>query len=69
MPAPSVPVIFIHGLWSTPPPGSPGLNCSARPATTRPRPAGPATPTPSEQSRKNAAAVADKGIDDITTAT
>ena len=50
----------------TPPAGSPGSSCSARPATTRSRPAGRASRRRSSEAREQPGAVADIGIDDVT---
>ena len=45
--------------------GSPGSTCSPRPATRRPRRAGPATRDTVEEARANPESIADHGIDDV----
>jgi len=66
MTEPSVPVIFIHGLWIHSAAWQPWVELFRSAGYDAMAPGWPGDSDSVEQTRKNAAAVADKGIDDIT---
>jgi non-heme chloroperoxidase len=66
MTEPSVPVIFIHGLWIHSAGWQPWVELFRSAGYDAMAPGWPGDSDSVEQTRKNAAAVADKGIDDIT---
>jgi pimeloyl-ACP methyl ester carboxylesterase len=66
MTPPSVPVIFIHGLWIHSAAWQPWVELFRSAGYDATAPGWPGDSDSVEQTRKNAAAVADKGIDDIT---
>jgi pimeloyl-ACP methyl ester carboxylesterase len=68
MNTPSVPVVFIHGLWIHSTAWQPWLELFRSAGYDPTAPGWPGDSDSVEQTRKNAAAVADKGIDDITNA-
>jgi non-heme chloroperoxidase len=66
MTAPSVPVVFIHGLWIHSTAWQPWVELFRSAGYDVTAPGWPGDSDSVEQTRKNAAAVADKGIADIT---
>jgi non-heme chloroperoxidase len=66
MTEPSVPVIFIHGLWIHSAAWQPWVELFRSAGYDAMAPGWPGDSDSVEQTRKNAAAVADKGVDDIT---
>ena len=66
MTAPSVPVVFIHGLWIHSTAWQPWVELFRSAGYDATAPGWPGDSDSVEQTRKNAAAVAGKGIDDIT---
>jgi non-heme chloroperoxidase len=68
MTAPSVPVVFIHGLWIHSTAWQPWVELFRSAGYDATAPGWPGDSDSVEQTRKNAAAVANKGIDDITNA-
>jgi non-heme chloroperoxidase len=68
MTTPPVPVVFIHGLWIHSTAWQPWLELFRSAGYHPTAPGWPGDSDSVEQTRKNAAAVADKGIDDITSA-
>ena len=68
MTAPSVPVVFIHGLWIHSTAWQPWIELFRSAGYDPIAPGWPGDSDSVQQTRKNAAAVADKGIDDITNA-
>jgi non-heme chloroperoxidase len=68
MTAPPVPVVFIHGLWIHSAAWQPWVELFRSAGYDATTPGWPGDSDSVEQTRKNAAAVANKGIDDITNA-
>jgi pimeloyl-ACP methyl ester carboxylesterase len=68
MTAPSVPVVFIHGLWIHSAAWQPWVELFRSSGYDPTAPGWPGDSDSVEQTRKNAAPVANKGIDDITNA-
>jgi pimeloyl-ACP methyl ester carboxylesterase len=68
MTTPSVPVVFIHGLWIHSAAWQPWLELFRSAGYDPTAPGWPGDSDSVEQTRKNAAAVADQGLDDITSA-
>jgi non-heme chloroperoxidase len=68
MTAPSVPVVFIHGLWIHSTAWQPWVELFRSAGYDPTAPGWPGDSDSVQQTRKNAAAVAGKGIDDITNA-
>jgi len=66
MTAPSVPVVFIHGLWIHSAAWQPWVELFRSAGYDATAPGWPGDSDSVEQTRKNAAALAGKGIDDIT---